>query len=114
MKLLQHANYVCMGGENASENWSLLDGAEPTDYFLHLASFPSGYVILSPTGPPEGLGGETPEGLGEAALMCKNGTKYRNIRDIMVDWCICGNVKKGEVLGEAIFVSNRQVKHLRL
>ena len=64
MKLLQHANYVCMGGENASENWSLLDGAgaEPTDYFLHLASFPSGYVILSPTGTPGGARGGNPGG----------------------------------------------------
>lgn len=114
MKLLQNENYVCMGGGNSSENWGLLDSSDPSDYFIHLSSFPSGYVILRVLSPEELSSDGVPPGLMEAALMCKNGTKYRHLRDIMVDWCICGNVRKGEVPGEAIFISKRQVKKLRV
>ena len=70
MKLLQNENYVCMGGDNSSENWELLDSSVPSDYVI--------LGVLS----PEGLISDgVPPGLMEVALMCQNGTKYRHLRD---------------------------------
>ena len=75
MKLIQNENYVCMGGGNSSENWGLLDSSDPSDYFIHLSSFPSGYVILRVLSPEELSSDRVPPGLMEAALMCKNWDK---------------------------------------
>ena len=95
-------------GESMTENWELLDEAKQDTYFFHLSSFPSGYVILEPIGVP------TIEILINAALLCKKGTKYRHLKDIKVDYCLCNNVTKSDKVGEVIFISNRKVKHLKI
>jgi len=95
-------------GENAQDNWNILNNANPENYFFHLSSFPSCYVILICEDQP------TTEQIIKAAEICRNTTKYRNLRNIKVDYCPCSNVKKGNVVGEAIFVSNRKVKQIKI
>jgi predicted ribosome quality control (RQC) complex YloA/Tae2 family protein len=95
-------------GENAQDNWKILSESSPNDYFFHLSSFPSCYVILKCEDIP------TLEHLTRASEICKSATKYRNLRNIKVDYCMCSNVKKGSVVGEAVFVSNRKVKQIKI
>ena len=115
MKIFYRENFTCKLGQNAIENWALLDEALGTDYFIHLSCFPSGYAILSGDD-SEALSIAHSEALREvliwAADICKNGTKFRTLKNIKVDYCLCKNVRKSSVTGEAIFISNRQVKHL--
>lgn len=96
-------------GENKRENWELLDEAKEDDYFFHLSSFSSGYLILELINKDLEL-----ETIKKAALICKNGTKYRYINDIKIDYCLCGNVSKTENVGEVTFISNRKVKQVKL
>ena len=49
-----------------------------------------------------------------AAKICKDNTKYKNIRNIKVDYCRCSNLFKGLVIGEVIFHSKRQVKQVKI
>jgi predicted ribosome quality control (RQC) complex YloA/Tae2 family protein len=108
MKTFQFKNFICKLGLSAKENWSLLDLAEKQNIFFHLSSFPSGYVIL-----------EYDEEvnitmLKIAAQICKEGTKYRNLRDLKVDYCRCDNVEKGDNMGEIFYKSNRKVKQIKI
>lgn len=107
MKILNYDDYVCKLGENAKENWELLDNSSENNIFLHLSSFPSGYVIIDANHP-------TIDMIYIAALLCKNNTKYRNILNIKVDYCRCSNVIKGDIMGDVIFKSKRQVKQIKL
>ena len=109
MKNFQHNNFICNLGENAKENWLLLDQSKPNHYFFHLSSFPSGYVILEIED-----GQLTNDMIITSAQLCKLNTKYRNFKDIRVDYCLCSNVSKGVVMGEAIFDSNRKVKQVKI
>lgn len=106
MKIIRESDGIYKIGTSATENWVLLEKALDTHYFFHLSSFPSGYVILEPLGEP------TMDTLIRAAVLCKQGTKYRNLRNIKVDYCLCSNITKGTKMGEAIFKSNRKVKSL--
>lgn len=108
MKSFEFEGYSCHLGQSAKENWELLDRAKDSDLFFHLASFPSGYVIL------ECENGYTLEMLVTAAKICKEGTKYRNLKDLKVDYCHCDNLKKGEKLGVVYFKSKRKVKQIKL
>ncbi len=108
MKSFEFEGYVCHLGQTSKENWDILDEAKDHHLFFHLASFPSGYVIL------EYQEKYTPEMLVIAAEICKNGTKYRKLRDLKVDYCSCDNLKKGEKTGEVIFKSKRNVKQIKL
>ena len=94
-------------GENAMENWKLLDISNENFPWLHLKSFPSGYTIICDNNPSKKI-------IKIAANLCKRHTKYRNMQNIKVSQTICGNVIKGGKLGEAIFKSNKKVKDIKI
>lgn len=109
VKIHEYQDYTIKVGTNAKENWELLESASSHHYFFHLSSFPSGYVIL------EHDFEEIPESVIVAcAKICKAGTKYRNLKNLKVDYCQCSNVMKGDVVGEAVFKSNRRLKIILL
>lgn len=108
MKTFEFKGYTCHLGQTAKENWLLLDEAEDYDLFFHLSSFPSGYVILKYK--EEYM----PEMLFSAAKICKESTKYRNLKDLKVDYCYCNNLKKGETSGIVYFKSSRKVQQLKV
>ena len=104
MKTHTFEGYTILQGTSAAENWDLLDSAEPEHYFFHLSSFPSGYIILQC-----GDGKPRPSTIQHCAKLCQEGTKYKKIQNLKVDYCPCSNVIKGESLGEAVYKSNRRV-----
>ena len=65
-------------GENAQENWDLLDKNENYLWF-HLKSFPSCHIILETEEP-------TKEMIVKAASLCKLHTKYRNIPNLKINY----------------------------
>tara|TARA_Y100000389_G_scaffold42904_1_gene37548 strand:- start:332 stop:649 length:318 start_codon:yes stop_codon:yes gene_type:complete len=95
-------------GVNAKDNWDILDTIDDDNYyFFHLRSFPSPYVILcekSPTVNEIKLGAE----------ICKSNSKYRNLKNIYVDYCVFSNIIKGDKLGEIFFRSLRKVKNIKV
>jgi predicted ribosome quality control (RQC) complex YloA/Tae2 family protein len=106
MKIFDFQNFTCKLGQNATENWELLDAAKEHHIFFHLASFPSCYVIL------ECDTNVSLEMIQIAANICKNGTKYRNLNFIKVDYCRCDNIYKGDKVGSVHYHSNRKVKQI--
>lgn len=92
-------------GKNAAENWRLLDGSAPNDLWFHLESFPSPYVFLT--------GNPTQEEIEEAARVCKENTKYKNVPGIQVMYTPVANVIKGEKVGEVIIKSHRKVRKIK-
>jgi predicted ribosome quality control (RQC) complex YloA/Tae2 family protein len=108
MKTFILDNYTCKLGENATENWKMVDNVTDSFYFFHLSSFPSGYVILEcDDEPPLHV-------IQDAAQICKQGTKYRNLKNINVDYCPCSNITKSDKVGEVIFKSQRKVKQVKI
>jgi len=106
MKFIEtEQNYSYWIGESAKENWELLDKAKGTDYFFHLSSFSSGYVILT-------CDELTTAITIEAARACKAGTKHKNLNNVKVDYCLVSNLQKGESVGCVIFKKRRQVRQV--
>jgi predicted ribosome quality control (RQC) complex YloA/Tae2 family protein len=106
MKEIYYSDIKYIIGENAAENWSLLDTSDKEHYYFHLSSFPSCYVILEHDEP-------TLDMLQHGAMLCKNSTKYRLVKNIKVDYCKCSNLKRGEHVGEVIYIRPRQVKQIK-
>lgn len=93
---------VIVIGQNAQENWDLID-FESDFVWLHLNSFPSCHVIIKDESPDN-------DTLRVAAEMCKENTKYRNHRNLKICYTKCSNLKKGPDVGSVIYISKRQVK----
>lgn len=103
--ILENSDHQCSVGTNAKENWQLLSESNPTDILFHLHSFTSCYVIL------KNVINEFPEMdiIKQTAIICKKNTKYKNLKDIKVDYTFCRNIEKGNVVGELIYKSNKKV-----
>ena len=107
MKNKTIGHITCKLGQSAIENWELFEAASPEHYFFHLSSYPSGYLILETDDPSIDV-------IFECALLCKNGTKYRNLKNVNVDYCLCSNLKKGLSVGEVQFIRPRKVKKIKI
>ena len=106
MKITTVNSITCKIGQNAKENWLLLDSISNKNFwFFHLSSFPSCYVILE----TENL---TESSLKLCAEICKINTKYKNLKNIKVDYSQCKNIIKTDKLGEIEYISNRKVKQI--
>jgi|TARA_B100001059_G_scaffold196625_2_gene201705 predicted ribosome quality control (RQC) complex YloA/Tae2 family protein len=91
-------------GANADENWMLVDSNKEYTW-LHLNSFPSCHVVIESVEP-------TQEEIMFAAQLCKQNTKYRNLRNLKICYTTCGNLKKGVKAGSVIYNSKRKVKYI--
>jgi hypothetical protein len=98
-------------GNNAEENWKILDEANDNHLFFHLSSFPSCYVILEIENEIKDIF-EINKIIENTALECKLNTKYKNLKYIKVDYCPISNIIKGEKVGEVYYKSNRKVKNI--
>lgn len=108
MKIITIQNFTCRLGKTAKENWELFDNSRPEYLFFHLSSFSSGYLILE----CEDVSTVNKACLQEAAQLCKQNTKYRNIKHAKVDYTTCDNLTKGDYTGEIIYKKYRKVKHI--
>lgn len=104
MKVIKVGDYNAWVGENAQDNWNILDDAKGSYWFFHLASFPSCYVIYAC------VNKLTPENIVDLSSLCKNNTKYRNLPNVKVEYTQCENVRKGHIIGECFYVSRKKVK----
>jgi predicted ribosome quality control (RQC) complex YloA/Tae2 family protein len=107
MKYIYIDNIKYKVGRNAKDNWKLLDESKPDEYFFHLSSFSSGYVIVETNDLTDKI-------IYNASLLCKDFTKYRSINNLKVDYCLCSNLTKTDKIGEVVYKKKRDVKQFKL
>ena len=106
MKVEEINDITIIIGQNAQENWNLINF--DCDYiWLHLNSFPSCHVIIKDNNPDQ-------EVLEYAAQLCKDNTKYRNLKNLKICYTKYNNLKKGIDIGSVIYKSKRKVKTITL
>ena len=106
MKLITVEDTIIKLGTNKKENWDMLK-TNKNFIWMHLNSFPSGYIIIENENPDENI-------LQQAGIFCKENTKYKNMRNIKVCYTTVGNVIKGDNTGEVYFKSNRKLQTIIL
>lgn len=98
--------YKILVGTNDKENDELISKYNDTNYiWFHLKSFPSAHCIILDNTPSE-------EVITIASNICKNSTKYRNLKHVKVNYTQMSNINKANKLGSVTYISNRKVKVL--
>ena len=92
---LEEHNINIKIGENAKDNWDILDNSLQNDIWMHLDNFSSPYVIINNSNPHKSV-------LNYAASLCKYHSKYSNLKKVKVIYTLVKNVKKGNKEGQAI------------
>ena len=106
MKELIYENTTILIGSNVNDNQKLIDTYNHTDYiWFHLKAYPSSHVVILDNKPSEGT-------ILYAAGLCKDTTKYKNLRGLKVNYTPYNNIRKTNKPGTVTFKSNRQVKQI--
>lgn len=109
MKIVEdHDEVVFKIGQNQQENWDLIDEAyKNNDQYIwfHLNSFPSCHVIVEDENPDNNT-------IIEAAQLCKENSKYKNVPNVKICYTRVCNLKKEKKIGSVSFHSNRKKKYI--
>lgn len=109
MKEFVYEDYVIKVGENAMDNWNLIDSAKNNDnnIWFHLDKYPSGHVICF----------VKKEDIIDkniilfCATLCKEQSKQKHMKNVKVIYTEIKNVKKKGDVGE---VETKKCKYVKV
>lgn len=101
---MEEKQLIYVVGKNAPNNWEIYDNASKDAYIFHLVDYSSCYVIC------EDL--ICKDNIKKLALVCKLGTKYKNMKDIKVLYTKKSNTYKGQEVGSFIIRNPKFVNEI--
>ena len=102
-------NIVFYVGENASDNFDVIDKGNPNDIWFHVKEFSSCHVLARI---PEYLGKrELKTIVKHGALLCKQNTnKFANVKDVEIMYTQLQNVSKTSKIGCVNVTCSKTIK----
>ena len=91
-------------GENREDNDSIISLGKQCDIWFHLANFPSCHVIISTDKKYKA----TKKMIKYCAQLVKENTKYKNYKNLKVNYTELKNIKKTDVKGTVILKKTPQ------
>ena len=112
MKTIIYNNIQFVIGQNAQDNWNILDEAYKINnnfIWFHLNSFPSCYVIMYSSIKNELIDNSLNDYLTYGANLCKQHSKYKNLKDIKICYTSLKKLNKTQKIGEVIISGKRNI-----
>ncbi len=111
MKTIIYNNIQFVIGQNAEDNWNILDEAYKINnnfIWFHLNSFPSGYVIMYSTN-EELRDNSFNDYFNYGASLCKQNSKYKNLKDIKICYTSLKKLSKTQKIGEVTIKGKKNI-----
>jgi len=112
---IDNRNFVIQVGQNAKENWQLIDEADEFDLWFHLDDKPSGHVIIKEILNAKNKFDIKNDFFGypyKLVVMgsehCKSQSKHKTSK-VTVVYTTIGNVKKGKDVGSVIIKNSKRI-----
>ena len=109
MKKETYKNIDFLIGENAQDNWNILDNAKKINekfIWFHLNCFPSCFVIMYNTINDSSFNNEL---LNYGANLCKQNSKYKYLKDIKVCYTTLDKINKTNKIGEVTIKGKKRI-----
>ena len=110
MKLIKFNNIKFYIGENAKDNWELLDKSKEINenyIWFHLNSFPSPYVIMYAT--MDDIKTLRNSYLNYGGIICLENSKYSYLHDTKIIYSELKKLKKGDKVGEIVISGKKKL-----
>lgn len=112
MREIEYQNYIFYIGQNAKENWELLDTLSKINneyIWFHLNSFPSPYVIVNSTISDLSKNSHLDEVLLFGSQLCKDYSKYKFLSNLKIIYTSLKKIKKTDKVGEVIITGKKNI-----
>ena len=83
-------------GENQEDNSDIIKKSKQNDIWFHLAEFPSCHVIMS----ADSKHAITKKMIVYCANLVKENSRYKNLKNLRVNYCQIKNIKKTDTKGK--------------
>ena len=100
---IENVEYTIEIGQNAKENWDLVDNADLNDLWFHLDNYPSAHIILGNNSSLFNLSDYHNQIISIASNHCKSYSKYgKKLHKVKIVYTQIKNLKKGKEIGSVI------------
>ncbi len=86
-------------GSNAQDNINIIEQAEPTDIWFHVADYPSAHVIARVSHLNKLDKKSIQSIVTQGAVLCKQVSKYSSVKNLGITWAYVSNITPTDVLG---------------
>lgn len=93
MKIFEVDNIIIKLGCNRKENQNLIDNSNDNFWWFHLSDYPSGHCVVE----SDKINKKIKK---IAGVIVKNNSKYKNLKNIIVDYTQIKNLKPTKTIGE--------------
>ena len=97
--------YTVWIGQNAQDNWDIISMADQNDMWFHVEGFPSSHVILRCAN-----GTYDKRILNRCAVLCKEHSKQKDARNVIIIYTEIKNITKGDKPGAVITKKTKKIK----
>jgi predicted ribosome quality control (RQC) complex YloA/Tae2 family protein len=121
---IQDRNFIINVGQNAKENWEIIDDADDFDLWFHVDDKPSGHVVIKEvlnnkqkSYIKNELFGYPAQLITIGAEYCKQQSKNKTIHEnqkVSIIYTTIDNIKKGKDIGSVIIKNIKYIKNIIL
>ena len=97
-------------GQNAEENFQIIDDSQPNDLWFHVAEFPSCHVIAKINDIMTSINRKDVKYvIKQGAVICKQYSKYKSVKNLDINYTEISNIQKTSVIGSVITCNVKSV-----
>ena len=93
-------------GENAKDNWNLIDSSCPDDIWFHTSDYPSSHVVVDASITPL-----PKQVIIRCSCICKAHSKAKSIKNAEIIYTSIKNISKTNIVGQ---VTTKNVKSIKI
>ena len=94
-------------GQNASDNFTIIDNSNDKDIWFHIHNEPSGHVIANMPGEINLTKKQLRQIITPGALVCKEHSKYKSQRNLEIIYTYVKNVEKTDTVGKVSITNSK-------
>jgi len=98
-------------GQNAAENFQIIDDSQPDDLWFHVAEFPSCHIVAKINDIMDNINRKDIKYIvKQGAILCKQHSKYKSVKNLDINYTEISNVQKTDIVGSVITSNTKIIK----
>ncbi len=99
--------YKIFIGQNAQDNWDLIDKSEPNDIWFHTSDYPSAHIVLSNVN--ISIKKVPKQVINRCGLICKAHSKGKSKEKVEIIYTNISNITKTKIIGEVLTSKTKSI-----
>lgn len=96
-------------GENAKDNFDIIDSSQPDDIWFHLHGESSSHIVADIPNDLKLDKKQKRQVITQGAVLCKQHSKYKSLKDVNIIYTEIKNITKTETIGQVLVGTQKHI-----